>query len=106
MQEESSYRWYFQLYCQDGTDTQPDLTLNGMVKRVALTPDRELQIREATPDIWYDALAQVAAQLQTSPQDGELREKWRSLLQLIDAEDLAPEPIVGSIIPLPASLER
>ncbi|MBD2088835.1 DUF928 domain-containing protein [Microcoleus sp. FACHB-1515] len=103
LQEGNSYRWYFQLYCQDGTGTQPDLTVNGMVERVALTPDRERQIRDATPDIWYDALAQVAGQLQASPQDAQLREKWRSLLQTIDAEDLAQEAIVGSIIPLPAA---
>lgn len=32
LQEKSSYGWYyFQLYCQDGTGTQPDLTVNGMV---------------------------------------------------------------------------
>lgn len=106
LQEGNSYRWYFQLYCQDGTGTQPDLTVNGMVQRVALTPERERQIQDAMPNIWYDALAQVAAQLQTSPNDAQLREKWRSLLQTIEAEDLAQEAIVGSIIPLPASSQR
>ncbi|MBD3884232.1 DUF928 domain-containing protein [Phormidium tenue FACHB-886] len=100
LQEGNYYRWYFQLYCRDGTDVQPDLTVNGMVQRVALTPERESQISAATPDVWYDALAQVAVQLQTSPQDAALREKWRSLLQTIEAEDLAQEPILGSVISL------
>lgn len=100
LQEGRSYRWYFQLYCQDGPGTRPDLSVNGMVQRVALTAERERQISGATPDIWYDALSQTAAQLQTSPQNAELREQWRSLLQTIEAEDLAQEPISGSVIPL------
>lgn len=100
LQEGNHYRWYFQLYCQGGTGRQPDLTVNGMVHRVALTSERERQIWDATPDVWYDALAQVAAQLQASPQDAALREKWRSLLQTIEAEDLAQEPLLGSVLPL------
>lgn len=100
LQEEKSYRWYFQLYCQGGTGRQPDLTVNGMVQRVALTPERERQIRAAMPDVWYDTVAQIAAQLQTSPQNAALRENWRSLLQTIEAEDLVQEPLLGSVIPL------
>ncbi|MBD1869006.1 DUF928 domain-containing protein [Cyanobacteria bacterium FACHB-471] len=103
LQEGDHYRWYFQLYCQGGTGRQPDLTVNGMVQRVALTPERERQIRDATPEIWYDALSQVAAQLQASPQDAALLEEWRSLLQTIEAEDLAQEPLLGPVIPLEAA---
>lgn len=106
LQEGNSYRWYFQIYCKDGTGTQPDLTVNGMVQRTALTPERERRIRDAMPDVWYDALAQVAAQLQRSPQDAQLREKWRSLLQIIEAEDLVQERIVGAVTPLPPSSQQ
>jgi hypothetical protein len=102
LQEGNYYRWYFQLYCQDGTGAKPDLTVNGMVQRVALTTERERQIRNATPDIWYDALARVATQLQTSPQNAELRKNWRSLLQTIEAENLAQQPLLGPVIPLKA----
>lgn len=103
LQQGKSYRWYFQLYCRNGAGTQPDLTVNGMVQRVALTAERERQIRAARPDIWYDALAQVAAQLQSSPQNSKLRLDWQSLLQTIDAGDFVQEPLVGSVIPLKAS---
>lgn len=103
LQEGDYYRWYFQLYCQTGTGRQPDLTVNGMVQRVALTPERERQIRDATPDVWYDALSQVAVRLQALPQDEELRQEWRSLLQTIEAEDLAQEPLLGPVISLEAT---
>jgi hypothetical protein len=68
--------------------------------KFSLTPEREQQIRAATPDVWYDALSQVAVQLQASPQDAVLREQWRSLLQSIEAEDLAQAPLVGPVIAL------
>lgn len=103
LQEGQYYRWYFQLYCQNGTGTQPDLTVNGMVQRVELTAERKRQIKDATPDVWYDALAQVAAQLQTSPQNPKLREDWRSLLRTIEAEELVQEPLLGPVIPLKPS---
>lgn len=100
LQEGQYYRWYLQLYCQNGSGAQPDLTVNGMVQRIALTVERKRQINNATPDVWYDALAQVAAQLQTSPQNSELQKNWRSLLQTIEAEDIAQEPLLGPVIPL------
>ena len=98
--EGQTYRWYFQLYCKDGDGIQPDLTLNGAVQRVALTPERTLQIQAATPDIWYDALASVAHRLQSFPQDSQLQTQWRELLQLINAEDVTTTSFVGPILPL------
>jgi hypothetical protein len=94
------YHWYFQLYCQTNISSQPDLDINGWVQRVALTPERESQINTAAPDIWYDALANLASRLRTSPQDATLRNNWVNLLRLIDSEDLAQEPLVGPVIPL------
>jgi hypothetical protein len=38
----------------------PSLDVNGWVQRVALTPERERQINAATPDVWYDASANLA----------------------------------------------
>ncbi|MDJ0708151.1 MAG: DUF928 domain-containing protein [Leptolyngbyaceae cyanobacterium MO_188.B28] len=94
------YRWYFQLYCKDGDGIQPDLTLNGAVQRVALTPERTQQIQAATPEIWYDALAGVAYGLQHFPQDSQLQTQWRELLQLINAEDVTTTSFAGPILPL------
>ncbi|NJR60360.1 MAG: DUF928 domain-containing protein [Cyanobacteria bacterium CRU_2_1] len=106
LQEDTYYHWYFKIYCgspatdsalsSDDSDLS-DLDVNGWVIRVPLTPDLEQQINAATPDIWYDSLAQLAEQLQLSPQDQVLGDRWRSLLETIGLEELAQEPLVGEI---------
>lgn len=98
--EDQIYRWYFQLYCSDEENAQPDFTLRGAVQRVALTAERSQQIQAASPAIWYDAIANVANQLQASPQDELLQDRWETLLQTIQAEDLLPTPFSGSVLPL------
>ncbi|HBB34411.1 MAG TPA: hypothetical protein DDZ80_24055 [Cyanobacteria bacterium UBA8803] len=97
--ENQYYHWYVKLYCKGNTSNKPDLDLNGWVQRVALTPERERQIKDATPEVWYDALANLANRLSTSPQDATLRSKWVNLLKSIGSEDLAQEPFVGSVMP-------
>lgn len=88
LEDEQYYRWYFHVYCQDGTPQQPDLTVNGVIQQVSLTPERDRLIQSGSPEIWHDALAYVAEQLRISPNDSQLQQLWQSLLQQIDAEDL------------------
>lgn len=82
------YRWYFHVYCQDGDGVQPDLTVDGMVQRVAPTPERDRLIQSASPEIWYDAIAHVADQLQTDPDNPTLQQQWQDLLRHIGIMDL------------------
>jgi hypothetical protein len=100
LEEGQYYRWYFKLYCQSNTSSQPDVDVNGWVQRVALTPERERQIKAAAPDVWYDASANLAESLRALPQDVRLRNDWLNLLKSIGLEDLAQEPLVGPVIPL------
>ena len=69
------------------------------MQRVALTPERERQIKATTPDVLYDALANLAENLRASPEDATLRNDWVNLLKSIGSEDLAQEPLVGPVIP-------
>jgi len=105
LEEGKFYHWYFKLYCQSNTSSQTSVDVNGWVQRVALTPERERQINAATPDIWYDALANLAISLRVSPQDARLRDDWFNLLKSIGLEDLAQEPFVGPVIPLETNRE-
>jgi len=100
LEEGQYYHWYFTLYCQSNTSSQPDVDVNGWVQRVALTPERDRQINAATPDVWYDASANLAQSLRASPQDARLKNDWLNLLKSIGSEDLAQEPLVGPVIPL------
>ncbi len=99
LEEDQYYHWYLKLYCQTNTSSQPSVDVNGWVQRVALTPERERQINAATPGVWYDALANLAENLRTSPMDATLRNDWVNLLKSIGSEDMAQEPLVGSVIP-------
>lgn len=100
LEEGQYYHWYVKLYCKGNKSSQPDFDINGWMQRVALTPERERQISAATPDVWYDASANLAEKLRISPDDEMLKNNWVELLKFINSEDLAQEPIVGSVIPL------
>ncbi len=100
LKEDQPYRWYFQIHCKDNPDAQPDLTLDGAVQRVAPTSVQSPQIQSPSPEIWYDTLALVAKRLQESPQDPQLQEHWRSLLQSIQADDLTTMTFSGAVLPL------
>lgn len=95
--EGQPYRWYFQLF-DNVEETTPEFTLHGSVQRVPLTSERAQQIQAGSPEIWYDALSNVAEQLQHSPQDGQLQAQWQRLLVLIEAEEIGEAPFAGSIL--------
>jgi hypothetical protein len=97
LQEGEPYQWYFKLYCQGAADSRADLDVNGWIQRVALTPERQQLIRSNTPDIWYDALANLAQNIRSRPQDPVLQQRWTGLLKSIGMEQLAQQPIVGSV---------
>ena len=99
LEEGQYYHWYLKVYCQTNTSSQPSVDVNGWVQRVALTPELKRQIKAAAPDVWYDALANLALSLRASPHDARLRNNWVNLLKSIGSEDLAQEPLVGPVIP-------
>ena len=98
LEKDKTYRWYFQLYCEENQGQPLDLTVSGAIERVELTVERSQKIQAASPDVWYDALAQVAEQLQQMPQDADLNNTWQELLQAIEAQDLATEQFVGPVL--------
>ncbi|MEB3357535.1 MAG: DUF928 domain-containing protein [Synechococcales bacterium] len=95
--ENVPHHWYVKLYCTGNLTATADLTVDGWVQRVPATPERSRQIEASTPDVWYDALAQLGDRLRLSPQDGELRERWRNLLEFIGSANLAEENLVGPV---------
>lgn len=94
LQEETYYHWYFRVYCQDASNPRTSLDVNGWIRRVSLTTTRKSQIEAVSPDIWYDAIAQVADNLITLPHSSRSRDRWIELLQHINLEHLADYPIV------------
>ncbi|MBE9115938.1 DUF928 domain-containing protein [Lusitaniella coriacea LEGE 07157] len=90
------YHWYFKLYCQGNDSSSNDLAVNGWVQRAPLTPERERQVAEFSPEVWYDSVANLRDLLQDSPEDETLQNSWETLLRSINAEELISEPFVDS----------
>jgi len=84
LEEGQNYRWYLNVYCQDGRPQQPDLTVNGIVQRVTLTEGGDRQHQSSSPELWHDALASAIEQLEQS-QMTQLRgsSSWNSCDPLV-----------------------
>jgi hypothetical protein len=95
LKENTSYHWYFKLYCNGSTTA--DVQVDGWVQRVAATPDRQRQIEIASPQVWYDSLAEIATGLLAEPNNNLLRAQWRILLEHIDSGNLTQAPLVGAV---------
>jgi hypothetical protein len=92
------YHWYFKINCAGNTTRRADLTVDGWFQRLPATPERQQQITSGTPEIWYDAIAQIAQQLQQTPADNRLKTQWAALLQSVGAERAIASPILEAEI--------
>ncbi|NEP58105.1 MAG: DUF928 domain-containing protein [Symploca sp. SIO2G7] len=104
LKENQIYRWRFKLYCGTDRDSRKSLDVWGLVQRVARTTERENLVNKVRPDIWYDALAQLAEDLRDSQTEDKntLRNQWIELLEFLESEDVDLEefikaPLVGSV---------
>jgi len=94
------YHWEFKVYLNRNLP----IAVDGIVQRVALEPALETQLEQATaqekPDIyaengiWFNALTSLAELRCQNPEDPQLLSKWTQLLQDVDLEALAQEPII------------
>ena len=100
LQEDQSYHWHFLLYCQS---KMPAQFVSGYIKRVS-RPNLARQLANKAPreqvrlygaaGIWYDALTQLAYLYRQTPQDPQLQQDWRTLMQDIQLPKLMDAPFV------------
>ena len=98
LEESKIYRWLLRIYCNKSRNSHADLVVDGSIKRVAMTAERERSIDAASPDIWYDSLTRLGDVLSTSPQDEKFKNDWNKLLESIGRKELSKEPLVGSVL--------
>ena len=128
-----SYLWNLMLFCnKDDLSGNPEI--NGWIKRIDpntslknqldanstetdesntdyILTDRlnESEIRDqplvyAEAGIWYSALTSLASLHQANPNDLEIKEDWRTLLQEVNNTAIAEDPIIGSATIIKVSL--
>ena len=107
-----NYRWRFNLDCEPDSTIEPDLVVNGWVRRIPLNPQLANQLETVKPEqysiyrdhfIWYDAIAILAELHFAAPENRELSEAWANLLQSLDLEWVTPEPLAESELLPPES---
>lgn len=102
------YHWTFSTNC-DSPEPSNSVFVKGTIQRVAVNPAVSSQLKTATlrervalyatNGIWHDALTTIAELRRTYPQDASLTATWESLLQSVDLQDVATEPIVPCCTP-------
>ena len=96
------YTWYFNFYC-DRTRNAP-ITVEGAIQRISPNPTLAQQIASAQPreqvalyassGIWFNALTTLGNLRRANPNNAALAKDWADLLQAIDLEKIAREPLV------------
>jgi hypothetical protein len=98
-----NYRWFFKIYYRTALPEPPQF-VNGTIQRVNPNPTLSNQLKTATPQqqlglyanngIWFNALTTLAELRLKSPQDTQLADDWKSLLQSVGLGDVAAEPLI------------
>lgn len=99
-----TYRWYFAII-PDQQNRKLDIYVQGSIKRVAVNQDLENQLKKGASldladgyqanNLWYDAIATVAELRRSHPTDTAIATKWEQLLNSVNLQKLAQEPLVG-----------
>jgi hypothetical protein len=97
------YQWQFSVLC-DPKDPTNRLSTSSWIERVSIDPTLASRIERATPreqlslyaeaGIWQDMLSTLAGLLYTNPNDQSLAQDWASLMQTVNLNNFAKQPIV------------
>ena len=92
-----TYRWRFNLDCQPDTSVEPDLVVDGWIKRISASLSNNqsisnLQDYYAQRDrgIWYDAIDGLAELYLANPEEPDVKAAWSELLEMLDIQDINP----------------
>lgn len=103
LQVDKIYTWYMMVNCSKTAD-RPAM-VSGTIKRVAIAPDLQAQLNQATPaqrstlavqhGLWYEAITALGEELLTRPNQPQLTTQWRALLRRPDVglDAYATEPL-------------
>lgn len=101
-----TYRWYFSVYCTPDRTDEPTVA-EGLVKRVSINSTLRHQLEQAKPQqrfelyakasLWHEAVTSLAELRRKNPDDVTLKNEWTTLLQAMNLEAIAKEPITSRL---------
>jgi len=100
-----TYRWYLKLDCEPDETIEPDLVVDGWLRRLpleslppdpleAMTFQNYLFYRDN--DLWYDAINTLAELHFANPENRQFSSAWAELLESFGAGEVASEQRVGA----------
>jgi hypothetical protein len=108
LENERLYRWRFTIIC-DKKDESENPVVGGLVRWVEPNPSLMNQLQKAQPreraalyaqnGFWYEAVTILAERHNTAPNDSQAATDWSNLLQSVQLEVIANEPIVQCCTP-------
>lgn len=100
------YHWSFSVVC-DPNDNSANIVVDGWVKRIEQDPALAAQLKKASErdravlyaqaEIWTDALSTLAELRKAKPNDLQVEDDWKSLLESVNLNTLASATIIGSV---------
>ena len=102
------YQWVFSFIYDTDATVDASVSVNGSVKRISLAPELRKKLESAkTPQqkmllyadngLWYDLLTTLIKERRQKPQDVQLTNNWKELLEQspeVELNELVTEPIV------------
>lgn len=111
LQVDQEYSWDITLRCDSKSiDRSQDMFIEGAIKRVASDPALALRIQRATPQervalyakaqLWYETLDAMVDLRRDRPSDPLLADAWNKLLDSVDLNTIAGEPLFQGVMSL------
>lgn len=104
LQPNQDYRWRLHLDCQPDRTVEPDLAINGWVRRLPADETLKAQLQSNPhPDqvyrknnLWYDAIDTAATRYFANPTAPKASQTWNELLQTLNFSWVQKEPFAQS----------
>ena len=97
-----NYRWRLNLDCAPDTTVEPDLVVDGWIRRIPMDAQANQQTKAALQnysayvkdEIWYDAITDLAERHFANPTNSELNAAWADLLKNLGSAGVSESPLV------------
>ncbi len=104
LQLNQNYRWRLNLDCRPDKTDDPDVTIDGWVRRIPLDTKLKAQLQSSSEpnrvyqenEIWYDAIDTLASRHFANATNPQVNQNWQQLLRTLNLSDLDQAPLAGS----------
>lgn len=98
-----NYHWYLSIVCNPANRVE-DVFVEGWIQRVELNPVLAIKLQNSSlqertklyisANIWHEALVTLAQLRRDRPNDSSVAANWIKLLQSVDLDKVAQEPLI------------